>query len=223
MTVFRRALGLDAEVGKKHDDHQAPHGEMNPPLRLRWRLPRRRRLFLAVIAFYLLYIFFKNMPTDLGPAVERYDRRIAELRKQQSKPVITSPFENAPPRSKNNVDNEDELYYDEKVNFPVLGGSLYRANVDIKAQSGLDGDLGPGVLFAASHLRSVSDLIPMACEMARTDGNSVHFAIMGREPVSLEGIKRVNGVSDDDCPLYWHGKLGHNLYENTDSDKNTTA
>jgi hypothetical protein len=145
------------------------------------------------------------MPTDLGPAVERYDPRIAELRKQRSGEAITSPFETAPPRSDDDVGNKNELYYDGPVRFLVLGGSLYRARLDLKALSGQDGDLKGGVLFAASNLRCVSDLIPLACEMARKDGNVVHFAIMGRDPVSLEGIKHVNGVNDEDCPLYWHG------------------
>jgi hypothetical protein len=54
-------------------------------------------------------------------------------------------------------------------------------------------------------LRSISDLIPLACEMARQTANEVHFALMGRHNVSIEGIQYVNGISVADCPMYWHG------------------
>lgn len=152
------------------------------------------------------------MPTDLRPAAERYDLRIAELRKQQSKSVAKYLFENAPPPSTNNVGDANELRYDGTVNFPFLDSSLRRSRLYSNTPSGINGNLKPGVLFAASNLRCVSDLIPMACEMGRTKGNAVHFAVMGRDPVSLEGIKHVNGVNDDDCPIFWHGKK-HNTYE----------
>jgi hypothetical protein len=36
-------------------------------------------------------------------------------------------------------------------------------------------------------------MIPMACEMARWRRNSVHFVVMGRDNISVDGIKEVNG------------------------------
>ena len=46
----------------------------------RWKLFRRRRVVLALVAVWLLYLFFKNMPTDVPPVSERYDRRYGRLR-----------------------------------------------------------------------------------------------------------------------------------------------
>lgn len=64
--------------------------------------------------------------------------------------------------------------------------------------------MNKNVLFAASDLRSASELIPIACEMANWDRNDVHFAVMGRDNLELDEIRSVNGV-DDDCKVNWHG------------------
>ncbi len=36
-------------------------------------------MILGLLATWLLYLFFKNMPTDLPPVSERYDRRFGRL------------------------------------------------------------------------------------------------------------------------------------------------
>ena len=61
------------------------------------------------------------------------------------------------------------------------------------------------VVFAASSLRGVSDLLPLVCGMANRTINNVHFVLMGRNDLSIEGIQYVNRVRDGDCPIHWHG------------------
>jgi mannose-6-phosphate isomerase-like protein (cupin superfamily) len=41
--------------------------------------------------------------------------------------------------------------------------------------------------------------------MAHHRVNEVHLVLMGRDDVSIEGIQRVNGIEDGDCPIHWHG------------------
>jgi hypothetical protein len=43
--------------------------------------------------------------------------------------------------------------------------------------------------------------------MAAKRLNHVHFVLMGKEDVSIEGIKQVNGISDPECPMTWHGTI----------------
>lgn len=189
MPLARRVIDVDAELGKKFDDSHEKADRFKPrkaSFTLPWRLRRRRRVLLFLVGAYLLYLFFKNMPTDLRPAVERYDPRFAKPRPVQ------------PPIHQEDVspDDEDEEY-DGPLRFPELSKSMYHARAVTK---GTDNS----VLFAAADLSSVSDLIPLACEMARYRANTVHFALMGREEVSVKGIRRVNGISDTDCPVFWH-------------------
>jgi hypothetical protein len=189
MPLARRVIDLDAELGKKFDDSHEKVDRFKPrkaSFTLPWRLRRRRRVLLFIVGAYLLYLFFKNMPTDLRPAVERYDPRIANTRAIQS-PVHQDAV----------LPDSDDEDYDGPLRFPELAKSLHHAHTVTK---GTDNS----VLFAAADLSSVSDLIPLACEMARYRANTVHFALMGRDQVSIEGIQRVNGISDGDCPVFWH-------------------
>jgi hypothetical protein len=41
--------------------------------------------------------------------------------------------------------------------------------------------------------------------MARQGMNRIHFAVMGRDDLSIEGIQQLNSIRDDDCPMNWHG------------------
>ncbi|KKA22247.1 Uncharacterized protein T310_3718 [Rasamsonia emersonii CBS 393.64] len=198
MPLSRRAFVADEELGKKDDDRRPVPGRVKAPSLPTWRFPRRRRLLLILIGVYLLYLFFKHMPTDLPPAIERYDPRFAT---GQSGWSTQSPGSagRPPPRDKDAVSDAEKYYYNGPVRYPHLAQSLYRARQSLRHPED-----NSGVLFAASDLQSVADLIPLACEMARQRINTVHFALMGRDEVSIEGIQRVNGISDENCPLYWH-------------------
>lgn len=201
MPLSRRAFVADEELGKKDDDRRPVPGRVKAASLPTWRFPRRRRLLLILIGVYLLYLFFKHMPTDLPPAIERYDPRFAT---GQSGWSIQSPGSagSPPPRDKDAVSDAEKYYYNGPVRYLRLAQSLYRARQSLRHPEDNN-----GVLFAASDLQSVADLIPLACEMARHQINTVHFALMGRDEVSIEGIQRVNGISDENCPLYWHGEF----------------
>jgi hypothetical protein len=60
------------------------------------------------------------------------------------------------------------------------------------------------VLFAAASLKSVSRLLPLACQMSGELRSYVHFALMSRTEVPFEEIRAVNGV-DDGCVVFFHG------------------
>ncbi|KAJ9283313.1 hypothetical protein DTO027B5_7254 [Paecilomyces variotii] len=205
MRISRRAFAADEELGKKDDDHRP--AARAPSLRPAWKAPRRRRIVLAFVGFYLLYIFFKNMPTDLTPAVERYNPELAQLRQKgrtlQSSlgaiPQAVNPHQ-PPPRENDDAKDNAKYYYEGKVRFYNLAKSLRPNSPSSHRQE----HVSRAVLFAGADLKSVADLLPLACEMVRQGTNEVHFALMGRDDVSIPGIQKVNGISDEDCPIQWH-------------------
>jgi hypothetical protein len=184
---------------------------------------------LCVVGLFFLYLFFKNMPTDLRPASERMDylpriqrgvapqkpiegpppqQPISQPPKQQE--VIAQEDEpqdpqDPPPRPERTTSEESatptpDYYYEDRVRFFKLAKSL-----DSPRGTEASCPEGNTVLFAAADLKSVSDLLPSACDMARKEINCVHFALTGRHTVSVDGIERVNGINRTDCPFVWHG------------------
>ncbi|KAJ5952216.1 uncharacterized protein N7479_010629 [Penicillium vulpinum] len=207
MSPTKMPLRADEEMGKKDDDHRPSDQARFLPLRHR-AMPRPHRVLLAIIAFVLFYEFFKHMPTDLGPAADRYNPGIAKLREETlarltssdtqpdtPKPGTASP-DNLPP-VKVLGSNRNTEPYDGMIKYYDLAQSLPRVKYSQKTPS-------RAVMFAASSLRSVSDLLPLACRMAGEKLNHVHFTLMGREEVSIEGIKEVNRIRDSECPMIWH-------------------
>jgi hypothetical protein len=96
--------------------------------------------------------------------------------------------------------NQNGEAYNGMIKFSELADSLPRHKYSRKSAS-------HAVVFAASSLHSVSDLLPLACRMAGQRLNYVHFTLMGKEEVSIEGIKEVNRVRDSECPMTWHGMI----------------
>lgn len=198
-------LRIDEEMGKKDDDHRPIDARLRP---LRNRVvPRPRRFIVALFTIIVLYVFFKHMPTDLSPAVERYNPAIAKLRAETrvkwagTDPAVTViKSKETPPAPQTPVLKTDmnEKAYDGEIIFPDLGRS-------IPQYKNLQKENNPAVLFAGSSMRSVSDLLPLACRMAKQSSNYVHFILMGREELSILDIKHVNGIQDNECPLTWHG------------------
>jgi hypothetical protein len=203
MTPAKMPLRADEEMGKKDDDHRPSDQARFLPLRHRVT-HRPRRILLAIIALVLVYEFFKHMPTDLKPAAERYNPAIARLREENlakltgsdASPAAVKPG-TTPPAKVLESTREPEVYEGE-IKFPELAHSIPRYKYSQKAAS-------RAAVFAASSLHSVSDLLPLACRMTGERLNYVHFVLMGKEEVSIEGIKKVNGIRDADCPLTWHG------------------
>lgn len=98
------------------------------------------------------------------------------------------------------ISEEDQYWYDGPIKFAALRNSL-------KAASSLGGNrwINKNFMFAASNLKSAAKLLPMACEMARQEKNDVHFAIAGREQMSIADIREINGV-DESCSVVMHGE-----------------
>ena len=203
MPLPGRIFAGDEELGKKNDDYRSRNGAIpiqlwswmtsNPAPRM-----RKKRVALALIALLLLYLFFKNIPTDLGPVSERYDAGIPD------QAYHGMPFSNPdaptgpPPRSAVKSAAEDH-FFNGQIRFYSLAASLQ----GIARTMGYR-EVNKNVLFAAADLKSVSRLMPMACEMARWNRNTVHFVFMGRDDLSVKDIHIVNGISE--CGVYWHGK-----------------
>lgn len=209
MAPTKMPLRADEELGKKDDDRRFSDQTRFRPIQMS-RIPRPKRLIVVLIALLLLYEFFKHMPTGLTPASERFNTRFTELKHQKptsahasdaSAQSRTSPNVHIPPNVEvEHERNQEQASYDGKIHFYELAQSLPRGKRPPKFPS-------KAVLFAAASLHSVSDMLPLACRMAAKRQNRVHFALMGQEDVSIEGIKQANGVDDSDCPILWHGIL----------------
>ncbi|KAH2054794.1 hypothetical protein KXW51_002847 [Aspergillus fumigatus] len=146
-------------------------------------------------------------PAHVPPAVERFNPEFARARQGSGKslpPAMPSPVTPAngpPPRPDSQTDIKEDFYYEGEIRFKSLARTLQRF---WKPPSRDGTSTSRAVVFAGSNLRSVSDLLPLACRMATQKINEVHFVLMGRDDVSIEGIQRVNGIKEDDCPIVWH-------------------
>ncbi|PKX97453.1 uncharacterized protein P174DRAFT_402651 [Aspergillus novofumigatus IBT 16806] len=207
MLPSKRPYLADEELGKKDDDHRPRNGKKPHSRAKQWRAPRPRRLIIGIIILYLVYLFFKNMPTDVPPAVERFNPEFAQARQGSGKslppamPSPVTPAKGAPPRPDSQTIIKEDFYYEGEVRFNALARTLQRF---WKPPTRHGSSISRAVVFAGSNLRSVSDLLPLACRMADQKINEVHFVLMGRDDVSIEGIQRVNGIKEVDCPIVWH-------------------
>lgn len=157
----------------------------------RWTFFRRRRVVLALLAIWLLYLFFKHMPTDVPPISERYDRRYGRLHPgRPDSPAWQSPGDR-PVR----LDSNDDAY-EGPIKFQRLAGSL-RAQMYAP-------DLKGNVLFAVSKLKNIPAILPMACSLSQHNRTRVHLAFMGRHLADWEEIRAMNGISDTDCDIKLH-------------------
>ncbi|MDI1486366.1 MAG: hypothetical protein OHK93_005593 [Ramalina farinacea] len=197
-----RFFADDEEMGKKNDDHR-PNGPSQPaPWSVRKPAPAvRKRRILYLLGFLLFaFLFIRNLPTDLGPRYRMADTRLQPLTPPDSKLVKpqTDPQKKKPPKPAGPTEAE-EHYFDGPIKFYKLAATLYAAT---KLRG--DREFNKNVLFAASSLKSLSELLPLACEMARWERSDVHVVIMGRDDMDLQEIRQVNGVAEDGCPVHWH-------------------
>lgn len=196
MRLSGRVLA-DEEIGKKDDDHQKRTARSKVTAGPSWRLPRRRRILLVLAGIYFIYLFIKNMPTDLPPASERFGPRPIQRPSQVAGASPRGP----PPMLDGDLPARSH-YFNGPIKFHEFAQTLYFAQ-------GLGGysHTNKIVVFAAADLKSLSDLLPLACEMASQKINRVHFAVMGRDDIPINDIQEVNRFNETDCPLLWHGKL----------------
>lgn len=202
MSALGRMFARDEELGKKDDDHRPAKGLASlAPWSARkpaqgWR---KRRVVYLLCGLLFVYLFVKNIPTDLGPASQRGDIRVPPPPVRQTRFSTGAGGKSRKPPPPSTPSQAEEHYHDGPIKFYKLGASLHAA-----AKFGGQLQANKNVLFMASSLQSVSQLIPLACEMARWERNDVHLAIMGRDETDLSEIKEVNGAVED-CNVHWHG------------------
>lgn len=202
----------DEELGKKDDDYKLGS---KSPLSSVWQHRRPsirkqaiKRLFIGVGVLALLYFFFKNMPTDLGNRSGRptYTHSSGHQNPNHALKPNTAKQSEAQDthRSKTGTHGEESNGVGQySYNGPI---KFYQLAATIKAISQTRGynDANQNVLFAASNLKSAAILLPIACEMATWKRNFVHFVIMGRDDMSMDILKAVNGM-EDGCGIWFHG------------------
>ena len=205
MSLLGRIFDGDEELGKKDDDHRPLNGALKSSGSWSARQPapwlRRRKIFYGIGALLLLYVFVKNIPPDLGPAPQDASSRAYQQDNEGAKlpPASSLPPTNKPKRPSTPSEAE-EHYHDGPIKFYRLASSLHSV-----ARLGGQKDVNKNVVFAASNLKCASEMIPMACEMARWERSDVHFAVMGRDDMEIEEIRKLNGAGEG-CDIHWHGE-----------------
>lgn len=200
--VHRRAPSGDTEKGKRDDDFRPRTSpSLSGPMGILWRW-RKRRIVLVVLGCILLYLFVHNIPTDLPPIDERFGKPLRPGHVIHGAQEVKEP-RGAPPRSEADSDQEGLHYFNGPIKFYRLATTLRGI-----LRTGGSKAINRNILFAASSLKSVANLMPMACEMASADRNYVHLAILGRDPLPLEDILEINGVDKKSCSVYFHDARG---------------
>lgn len=202
--LSRSILPGDEELGKKDDDRK-PHMAATTRLAqwtprttpLRWR---RRRILLAVVGLYVLYILVKNTPgladfsahmttSDYGSAPSGYEQDVTIEEPKGPPPGYHAPKAGEPtPHT-----------FDGQFKFYRLAASLHGASHTYGYRA-----VNRNIVFPISSLRSASTMLPMICEMARWSRNFVHAAFMGREDIDMAQILEINGIDQIKCPAIWH-------------------
>lgn len=202
MPLPARIFADDEELGKKDDDHRPGHGGSIPAIWPLWQSPsriRRRRLAFAFAGLIFLYFFIKHIPTDLGPANKRGNGALTDGGRLGRSLTAEQGSATGQPPPAPGLGSADKHYYNGPIHLYQLAASLHGA-----AKTGGHRENNKNVLFAVSNLKSASELIPIACEMAVWKRTSVHFTLMGREDLPTDAVKEVNRVTEE-CNIHWHG------------------
>jgi len=209
MPYHSRVLSKDEELGKRDDDFRPKrsHSAYHAFNILRWR---KRRLFGLIAGLVLVYLFVTNPPADLrrvdGQRFGHPTTGLGPYASPNISPNSRTEPTGAPPRTTDDDDEEDESatqYYNGPIKFYRLASSLHAITRTFGQRSA-----NRNILFAASSLQSVANLMPMACDMAKWDRNYVHLALLGRDALPLEEILEINGVSHEDCSVTFHDGRG---------------
>ncbi|KAI9736422.1 MAG: hypothetical protein M1818_006156 [Claussenomyces sp. TS43310] len=220
----------DEELGKRDDDHR-PGSKR--PLATVWRHRRlslrrnTRKIIMVVAGLVALYFFFKNMPTDLEnpspkPRYTDSDKAGNQDRQRVWSKLDTMTFGGKSEGASKAVDGQasgaSAHWFDGPIKFYQLATSLHA----IPKLPKLATVVSRNVLFASSSLQSASEMISLACEMASWKRNNVHFALMGRDDISIDDLKDVNGVGEG-CNVMFHDARPDFLVESSDSRMEISA
>ncbi|TVY42731.1 hypothetical protein LOCC1_G004104 [Lachnellula occidentalis] len=201
----------DEELGKRDDDHKPGMG-LKTPLGMFWqhrRLshgPQRRnfkRIALGVLAFIALYYFFKKMPTDLEnprqrPSYSRPGTAPAPVTDYTNPKALPPTGQGSGSKTVTQAPEESLHSFNGPIKFYQLASSLHA----VSNTKGAD-LINQNVLFAAASVKSAATLLPIACDMAVRARNFVHFAFMGRDDISMDILKAVNGITKE-CRIIFH-------------------
>ncbi|TKX27685.1 hypothetical protein C1H76_0111 [Elsinoe australis] len=230
MGHFKRAsYDRDEELGKRDDNYRPWTASNTKKTPLRWR---RRRVFIFLLLAIGVYLFVHNIPTDLGSIDSRLGRplrpghviggkdfgRAADAQQNVFR-TAPQPPTGPPPRAEKKGKQrnrlrpgekleEEEHYYSGPIKFYKL-----KASLDAIGTTGGHRMTNKNVLFAASKLKSASNLLPLACAMAEAGRNYVHLVLLGREALAVEDVLKMNGVSQKTCDVYIHdGRADYSEY-----------
>ncbi|KAI1918769.1 hypothetical protein LOZ65_004683 [Ophidiomyces ophidiicola] len=195
MSLPKEFFFANEELGKKYDDHYDKPARLRRPAMQSWRLPRRRRVYALIIGVLLCYIIFTHTSYIRSEEVTTEHESSGYLPPVHSR--VSRP--NTPPPVPNEARERNDHYFNGPIRFYTLTKSLY----SIHGFVGYNGK-NKIVLFAAANLKSLSNLLPLACQMSANRLNRVHIALMGREDISIEGIQKVNNYHQSECPIVWH-------------------
>ncbi|KAK5121513.1 hypothetical protein LTR85_005346 [Meristemomyces frigidus] len=196
--MHARVLSKDEELGKRDDDFKPKRSPTVSTLTQPWRW-RKRRMFTAIAVILLVYVFVHNIPTDLGTVDQRMGMPLRPGHFVDTPGGPQAPTGAPPVPSVGRDGAAGQHYYDGPIKFYKLATSLHGIGRTMGARP-----QNRNILFAVSSLQSAAGLMPMACEMAKWDRNYVHMAFLGRDPWPLDDILEVNGVSKEDCTVYFH-------------------
>ncbi|KAK3400107.1 hypothetical protein B0T20DRAFT_434897 [Sordaria brevicollis] len=209
------------ELGKKDDDHKRTK---IPPIRSsQWntaRVPPRKtlkRLAIAVVVAFFVYIFIHNIPTDNPIRDHRHPvyrpvpaQHPSNAPNSPSVPKLNPNRPWTPPTKPETVKPKPKLVpeadpepvsdvgYNGPITFPNLAVSL-QAIYETQGTS----PTNKNILFAASSLKSAAKLLPMACQMGTELRSYVHFALMGRSDIDMGELQAINGI-DQSCQIIFH-------------------
>lgn len=209
-----RIYRSDEELGKRDDNYRParePTSRNSNIVPARWR---RKRFLSLIVGVVLLYLFVKNIPTDLGSIDQRMGRPLRPdhvgridmakprgMLRPATQPISTPGQEPVGPPARpppsDGVSSasagEGQHYYSGPVRYYKLSSSLSQV-IRIQGRA-----RNTHVLFIAADLRCVSNILPLACEMGRQEKNHVHFLIVSRDDMSLDDILAANSISRDSC------------------------
>ncbi|EFE29771.1 uncharacterized protein ARB_03112 [Trichophyton benhamiae CBS 112371] len=195
MSSSKHLFLSDEELGKKYDDHNRRDSTYGLSLGNFWRrFPRRRRIALVFFVAFVVFIFCKHIPTRVGDVSQRSQFLDDPWLRPSSETNVGS----EPAEIDSTPDEDGIKYYRGPIEFESLFESLYSTR-----SLSYDADQ-ESVIFATGQLKSLGDMLPVACDMAARKRSSVHLAIMGRDEIPLADIQRANGFREEDCPVTWH-------------------
>lgn len=212
-----RLFPSDVELGKRDDDHKPGSKSSLAAAWSRHRIFLRRsykKMGIGLVLLFGLYYFFKNMSTDLDPRTSRpnYDHTSGVERQdrwsnlQTAKPNDANGNIQSGAGDRNEAGAESKHWFNGPIKFYKLAASLGAISQTTRG----GGLTMRHVLFAASSVKSAATLLPLACEMANSKRSHVHFAFMGRDEISLDLLKEVNGIKDG-CNVWFHGNSRRNI------------